>query len=225
MSSLSRQSPQQPISMPGGLVVLGAFWMIAAWLVAIGPRTPVQPSAATFEPGVRLMLICVGLGMFIAWPMMRLSQQRPRYPARQIFLDVAVLVSMVQLVIWLPRVLTVWSISRTGALAVFFIGWTLIVSAIVAVSVGTPRHGPRNLGMIACLLLCLAGPFAAWVGSLSPDGTTALIQAGPLLGVQLLTDGGSTKPSLSQWNAVLVIGSAGVAAWLAVMIKSLIARH
>lgn len=211
--------------MPGGLVALGAFWMIGAWLVALGPRTPVQPSAATFEPGVRLMLVCVGVGLFIAWPMMRLSQSSPTYPARQTMLDVAVLAAMMQLVIWLPRVLTVWSISRTGALALLFIGWMLIISAVVASAISTNRAGARNMAMVACLALCFTGPLASWVAGLSTEGATAVVQAGPLLGVQVLTEGGSTKPLAAQWYGVLVVAAAGIAAWLAVSAKVFFARR
>ena len=216
---------QPPLVMPGGLVMLGAFWMIGSWLVALGPRTPVQPSAATFEPGVRLMLICVGVGLFIAWPLMRLSQQRPAYPARQTLLDVAVLLSMVQLVIWLPRVLTVWSISRTGALAVLLIGWVRIISSLEAVALSTQRIGPRNLAMLACLAICLAGPFFAWMGGLSSDGATAVVQAGPLLGIQVLTEGGSTRPAAAPWQGVLIVGAAGLAAWIVVSVRALIVRR
>lgn len=208
--------------MPGGLVLLGAFWMIGAWLVALGPNTPVQPSAATFEPGVRLMLICIGVGMFIAWPLMRLSQQSPPYPTAQTLLDASVLIAMVQLVIWLPRVLTVWSISRTGALALLFVGWTLTISAIVAAAIRTDRPAIRNIAMLACLAICLGGPFASWVAGLSAHGVTAVVQAGPLLGVQVLTDAGSTNPLPHQWRGVLIVTAAGITAWLALRLTSLI---
>lgn len=208
--------------MPGGLVVLAAFWMIAAWLVALGPGTPVHPSAATYEPGVRLMLVCIGLGVFIAWPLLRLSQHGPTFPARQTLLDVAVLVGMVQLVVWLPRVLTVWSISRTAALALFLIGWILVTSAVVAAAISTNHRSVRNLAMLVCIAICLGGPVVAWLAAMEPMGTAAIVHAGPLRGVQLLSEGGSTRASHEQWTAVLVVLGAGVAAWLALACRSVL---
>jgi hypothetical protein len=222
---VSYSAPQERVVLPGGLVMLSAFWMIGSWLVAIGPASPVQPSAATYEPGVRLMLVCVGIGLFIAWPLLRLSQQPTSFPARQTMLDLTVLLVLTQLVVWLPRVLTVWSISRTAALAVFLASWTLLVGAVVAAAVGAPRSGPRNWAMGVCLAICLLGPLVVWLGGHGSKDAASLVRAGPLLGISALTDGGSTRPSPGQWNGVLIVAAAAVAAWVVVAGRSLLRRR
>lgn len=208
--------------MPGGLVLLAAFWMVAAWLVAMGPTTPVHPSAATYEPGVRMMLVCIGIGVFIGWPLLRLSQQGPTHPARQALLDLAVLVAMLQLVIWLPRVLTVWSISRTGAIATFLVGWAVLTGAIVATATATERRGVRNFAMLACIAMCLGGPVVAWLVDFDPTGASAFVHAGPLMGVQLLSEGGSTRATEAQWNGIFIVAGAAVVAWIFVGVGRLL---
>lgn len=219
---VSNDEPRQSLVVPGGLVMLCAFWMIGAWLVAIGPYSPVQPSAATYEPGVRLMLICIGIGLFIAWPLLRLSQRAAAFPIRQTLLDLAVLLTLTQLVVWLPRVLTVWSVSRTGALAAIFASWTLLAGAIVSAAIGTERRGVRNLAMIVCLAACLLGPLLVWLIGAGAGDAATLVRLGPLMGIVSITEaGGTTMPTTGQWEGVLILAIAAVTAWLVLGVRQL----
>ena len=110
---------------------------------------PVQPSAASYEPGVRLMLIGLTAGLMIAWPLLRLSQRASRLPARQVVLDLIVLLALVQVVIWPVRLVTTWSTLRTAALDSTLAGWALLAGAIVASATATNRGGPRYIDMAA----------------------------------------------------------------------------
>jgi hypothetical protein len=51
----------QTIVLPRGLILLASVWMVVSWLLAIGLRAPVEPSSASYTPGVRLMLISVAI--------------------------------------------------------------------------------------------------------------------------------------------------------------------
>ena len=98
--------------LPRALIFLASLWLIGSWFLAIGVRPPVQPSASSYEPGVRLMLLCVTTGLMIGWPLLRLSQATSPAPLRQTLLDLVVLLSMAQVVIWLLRLVTTWSPAR-----------------------------------------------------------------------------------------------------------------
>ena len=88
------KSPLPPLLLPRGLIFLASVWLVSSWLLAIGIRAPVQPSSASYPPGVRQMLLCVAAGLMIGWPLLRLSQTRPPYPIRQTLLDLLVLLGL-----------------------------------------------------------------------------------------------------------------------------------
>ena len=63
-----------PYHLPRVLIVLGSLWLIGSWAIAIGLQPPVQQTSASYEPGVRVMLLGLTAGFVIGWPLMRLSQ-------------------------------------------------------------------------------------------------------------------------------------------------------
>jgi hypothetical protein len=205
----------QPLVLPRGLIFLACLWLIASWALSIGVRMPVQPSSATFEPGVRMLLFCAGLGLMIGWPLLRLSQRPLAEPAKQVMLDLVALLALLQVAVWLPRILTIWTPSRTAAIDAMLGGWAVLAGAIVASAAGSPRMGPRNLAMLACVAMCALGPAAIWLGFDAGMESARLLLLGPLMGVLSLATGGSTAPTLGQWHALIVLWAAAVTAWIA----------
>ena len=70
--------------------------------------------------------------------------------------------------------------------------------------------------MTLCLGMCLAGPAAAWMGVLmNPIGEPAgnLMQIGPLMETHILSSGGGAPPTAEQWQWILILALASVAAW------------
>ena len=57
--------PPQTLLLPRGLILLASLWLIVSWQVAIGVQAPVEVSSASYTPGVRLMLICVVIGLWL----------------------------------------------------------------------------------------------------------------------------------------------------------------
>ncbi len=207
---------EPPLVLPRGLILLASIWLVVSWAVAIGFRTPVEATSASYTPGVRLMLISAAIGLVIGWPLLRLSQGRAVYPMKQTVLDLIVLVALLQVVIWPLRLVTPWSPARTAALDATLVAWTLLAGAVVASATGSVRAGPRNLAVIACLTACLAGPALAIIGV--EVGTTAgvtprLLQVGPLLEVHTLSDGGRTAPGGGKWLWISMVAVAGTTAW------------
>ena len=207
---------EPPLVLPRGLIFLASIWLVVSWAVAIGFRTPVEASSASYTPGVRLMLISAAIGLIIGWPLLRVSQSRAEYPLMQTLLDLIVLLALVQVVIWPLRLVTPWSPARTAALDATLVSWTILAGALVASATGSHRTGPRNIAIIACVAMCLVGPVLALIGirgSAMTGLTPELLQAGPLLEIYTLSHGGRTAPDGGQWMWISMVALAGAAAW------------
>lgn len=187
----------------------------------MGLRTPIQPSSASYTPGVRLMLVCVVIGIIIGWPLLRLSQSMPRFPLRQVILDLIVLLALVQIVLWPLRLVTTWSPARTLAVDATIAGWAALAGAIVASAVTTSRTGPRALAMLACVALCLLGPTLAWVGLMTGKDWFPLVELSPLMAVTALTRD-NAPPAAQQWTQILILLTAAAATWLALAAYNLL---
>ena len=209
---------EPPLVLPRGLIFLASIWLVVSWAVAIGFRTPVEASSASYTPGVRLMLVSAAIGLIIGWPLLRVSQSRAEYPMTQTLLDLIVLLALVQVVIWPLRLVTPWSPARTAALDATLVSWTILAGALVASATGSHRTGPRNIAIVACMCMCLAGPSLAILGlHLRPlDGFShRLLQVGPLLEVHALSKGGRTAPHAAQWMWIGIVAAAAAATWSA----------
>jgi hypothetical protein len=209
--------PAPTLVLPRGLIFLASVWLVASWLLAIGLRSPVEASSASYTPGVRLMLICLAVGLVIGWPLLRVSQPPMPFPLRQVLLDLIVLLALVQVVVWPLRLVTAWSPARTAALDATLTAWALLAGALVASVAGSPRAGPRNLAMLGCAGMCVIGPVLALAGvgipTLEPLGRR-LARIGPMLEVHTLSSGGASPPTGQQWAWIGLVGLAGVACWV-----------
>jgi hypothetical protein len=213
-----------PLLLPRGLIFLASLWLIGSWLIAIGVRAPVQPSSASYTPGVRLMLLCVTTGMMTCWPLLRLSQSRPPYPILQTLLDLCVLVGLVQVVVWPLRLVTNWTPLRTAAIDATLIGWVMLAGALMAAAITSDRRGPRNLAMATCIAMCLLGPAMAWIGTIVGIDVMPLASVSPLMEIRSLAEGGGTLPAQMHWQRVTILGLANVFAWGGLALYGLISR-
>ncbi len=135
---------------------------------------------------------------------------------KQTILDLIVLLALVQVVIWPLRLVTPWSPARTAALDATLVAWTVLAGALVASASGTQRAGPRNIAIVACVCMCLAGPVLAIVGlQFEPIAgvTHRLLQLGPLLEVYEISRGGRTAPDPGQWRWITIVALAAAAGW------------
>lgn len=195
-----------PFTLPRGLILLASVWLVGGWLLTIGIRPPVHPSSATYEPAVRMMIFCVGLGLAVAWPLLRLTQPPVAWPIRATLLDAIVLVAMTQVVVWPLRLLTRWSPSRTFAIDLVLIAWIAAAAGIVALARGSTRPGLRSLAMSACL-----------AGAILPALRGAPILS-PLSAADALGDGGGAPLEPPERGQVLVVAVAAGVVWTGVLI-------
>lgn len=202
-----------PVTLPRGLIFLSFLWLVASWSASIGVHPPLFPSAASYEPGVKHMLLGVVIGLMVAWPLYRLSQPRSLAPIRQTLLDLTVMLSMAQVVIWPLRLITSWTRERTAAMDLTIIAWTFLAGAIVASASGVHSGRVRAMAMMGCIGLCLAGPAAAWLGLQVRVEALDLIDLSPLLAIITLGDGKSAPVTSTQWSSIIWLCVAAALTW------------
>jgi len=209
-----------PLMLPRPLIFFASIWLVGSWLLSIGIRQPMQPSWQNYAPGVRMMLHSLIIGVMIGWPLLRLSQRPAFYPARQTLLDVIVLVSTIQVVLWPLRLVTPWTVSRTLLIDVTICVWLMLAAAVVALLVRTRDPLARIAGMLVCIALCLAGPAIALLGVAirmpnDPDGATMI---SPLVGVHRLATGNGSPTTPEDWAMIRWVAITAGIAWLAVFL-------
>lgn len=208
--------PAPPLTLPRGLIFMASLWLIGSWLLTIGVRTPIQPVSASYTPAVRMMLLCLVVGLMVGWPLLRLSQGASPHPVGQTVLDLVVLLALTQVVVWPLRLVTPWTVGRTAGIDATISAWVLVAGAIVTAAVAAARSGVRSLAMLLCLALCLLGPaIAAWSPQPATDGA-GLVRIGPLLATHELTGGGGAPLTGDQWLHIAILGAASVVAWVMV---------
>jgi hypothetical protein len=212
------EPPAAPLVLPRGLILLASLWLVTSWLLAMGVRAPVQASAASYTPGVRIMMVCVAVGMMVAWPLLRLSDPPSGHPIRVVLLDLVVLLALFQVVLWPIRLVTAWTPARTAAIDGTLAGWTGLAAAMVAATVGSARRGPRSLAMAACVAMCVGGPLIAWIGGLIGFEPGAVARVGPLLEVHALSGGKGAPPTPEQWRWIGLLAAANAAAWSGLLV-------
>ena len=80
--------------LPRGLVFIVTIWIFAAWWICIGIRPPIQPTIASYLPGIRIFFAAISIGLCVAWPMLRLSERPAPAPIRQVMIDFISIVAL-----------------------------------------------------------------------------------------------------------------------------------
>jgi hypothetical protein len=171
---------------PRIFLLLWIGWLMAVTAISfgtLGPRGIVDPDEA--RPSTRVLLLLVIIGPALLWPAFRLCQVRPRHILRSIFLDMLVLLLPAQLVIWPQVLLAFWPIPVVGAVVVFFILWTILIGAVLALAFAAesarhpidtlPQVSSRGIWMFVILLLSVFAPAL----SLLLPGPIDPLQEGP----------------------------------------------
>jgi hypothetical protein len=105
----------RPLFVPRGLVVLSALWIFIAWVTLFGFSPPVQAQSSSYGPSIQLLFATIGVGIAIAWPMLRLAGRASSVPLTQSIFDGLAILVLLQVVLWPLRLVTAWSLSRTIA--------------------------------------------------------------------------------------------------------------
>lgn len=221
-------SPLRPTP-PRGLILLASAWLIVAWAIHIGLRPPVQMHAASYTPGVRMLLLSVTIGICIAWPLLRLSGPPRAWPIRQALLDLVVLACLAQVAVWPLRLVTPWPPMRSAAIDACLLLWGLAVAAPVALGTRPWERGAtlmRSACMLIAVLFVGLVPIAALLAGRTPAiamrSPPAIESAwwteaawSPLTAIHALSGGGADAPGPHEWTLALAGGGVATIAWLA----------
>jgi len=130
---------------PRMLAFLWCVVLLAATLLTFfiaGSGGLISPSS--YRAAARGMLLVITLGLAVAWPVIRLSQNRPRGEPGPVMVlkDLAVLLVPVQAVIWTQYLIAGWSVSVLGAFTLGMFAWTLVSGGLIALAVGPAQRRP-----------------------------------------------------------------------------------
>ena len=106
----------------------------------------------------RALLVVVGVGVTIVWPLLRLSQRGPDHPVRGALQDLFVVLCPVQAVLWPLTLIGRWGWDVTLALSFYISAWALLAGSIVALGTGRTSAGDRTLWMLVAVALTGVAP-------------------------------------------------------------------
>jgi len=207
--------------LPRGLVLLTTCWIFATWCICIGVRPPIQPSIASYLPGIRLFIASLAIGLCVAWPMLRLSERPSRAPMSQVLIDFVTLAVLMHVVIWPLRLATNWSIDRMGLIDLFLFSWGLLIAAILSMTIGSRLAIERVAAMILILVISLLGPIAYFLCLRFDWALPPIWLDGPILGVLRETLAGGLSPDALSWESTFGVGFAAAASWMVVILMGI----
>ena len=109
---------------------------------AVGGRLDV----GAYRESLRMMLMIVATAIVVAWPLLRLSQARPRGGGVGSTLkDMLIILVPLQAVVWPQAVLAHWPAGVIAGLDAILGVWTLLCGGVVALALGPPSEDPMGL--------------------------------------------------------------------------------
>jgi hypothetical protein len=202
----------------------------AAWMFFLLVAAAVALSAggvlgllgtAPYRASARVLMVVLGLGVGVLWPLLRLSQESPGDAARAMRQDLLIVAASTQAVV-LPQGLPWmgdWPFSAVAAVGVGLAAWALLVAGVLGLVWRSAGRIPRWAAMLALVVLASAGPmWALAVGARESALREALLAASPVtLGPEILADrswlGQSAKATPAHVWTIAATASAGALAW------------
>jgi len=197
------------------LATIAAFWSVGA---------PGTSDLLALRPAARSVLAAISVGVGLLWPMTRLSQERPSARpariARAVAQDTLVLVVPAQAIIWPQVAMAGWPVPVVGALAASLASWSLVVGALLALALSTPRVR-RGWWMLLFVALAGFGPLIALgpARALHQEAEfdwwwmTSPITSGFEIARDRPWSGAAAAVTPSHWRAIWLVCVAGAGAW------------
>lgn len=151
-----RAGDPRPLLVPRALVMLSSLWVFLCWVLLFGFHAPVQPQAASYGPSIQLLLVGIGVGVAIGWPLLRLSARPSAAPIAQAAIDGLSIFVLLQVVIWPLRLVTSWTLPRAVAIDTALAAAIMFTAGILAATQGSSSRRTRTVGMVLAATLTLA---------------------------------------------------------------------
>lgn len=171
----------------------------------------------------RALLVVVGVGLAIVWPLIRLSQQGPDHPVRAALQDLFVALCPVQAVLWPLTLIGRWGWDVTLALSVHTTAWAVLAGSIVALGTANASVGDRTRWMLVAVALAGAAP-AIGVAVAKPGAGVdpRWLAPSPITAPFVLTvaPGGQRPGATPQvWVWAAAAGGLGLVGWTAASLR------
>ncbi|XVJ60165.1 MAG: hypothetical protein HEQ23_12525 [Tepidisphaera sp.] len=155
---------------PRGLALVWTLYLLGVTMVCFWtPALSTGLDALSGRYSARLVLVAVGFGMAVLWPMLRLCQTFPNEGGlRGVGKDLVVMIIPTQAVIWPLAFLALWPLSVAACVAASSLGWTLVVGALLAMALGgagreRQRSSFRRIAWMVVILAVAARPSGMYV--------------------------------------------------------------
>lgn len=205
--------------------VLALIWMIylmgVTAIMFMTVSDALFVSSAITRPAARAMILATAAGIALLWPAIRLAQQPPENPVRDVFRDLFVLLIPAQAVIWphALRVLANWPLPVLLGIAATLGAWALVVGGVLAMAnSGRAAGRVRWAWMLVVLVVVFGSPLLGValgiVGPTRVDQPRPGWMLSPLTSVlEIARDrdaAGTTNPvSITHWRAIAAVGCVG----------------
>ncbi|MBC7835123.1 MAG: hypothetical protein H7Y88_08480 [Phycisphaerales bacterium] len=190
----------EPRGTGGRAPALALLMMTYCFVAVVGilvwtSRGPSLSSAYT--PSARAMVLVVVVVICVAWPLLRLSQSRPRRPLEATAGDMAAMLLAIHSLVWPLTLLARWPVMSVLWIALYLTAWTAFIAGVLALSFAlAPNHRSRFTGanrrsalwMLLCLTFVTAGPLSMWFAAAAGARPPSWLElASPLTALHALT--------------------------------------
>lgn len=200
------------MNLPRGLILLSAAWLFLSWLGSMGLHPPLVAATSSYTPSVRIMLFSSAAGALIAWPMLRFCQPPSLTPIRDTSLDLAVVIGMLNMVLWPLRLVTPWPPQRMALLMLFVMLSIVAIGAVVALGRASRRAWVRSAAMGVVLLMAVG--FMPW-RIVAPNALPRFpsVFGGPFEAILATATPGGAPPMPRDWAAIEGAAAMALSAW------------
>ena len=140
---------------PRDIVLPACGWIICSWLLTIGIRTPLAPASFSYQSHMQLLMLSIGVGFFIGWPLLRLSQKPPNKVVPEMLLDMFVLLVLWQAIFWPLSTVIKWPTGSVIILNALLCLWTMMIGAFLTLALTYNNRAIRLLTMTVILIIII----------------------------------------------------------------------
>lgn len=232
---------------PRTFALLWMIYLMGASLLMVSSIAVVQStSPGVVRPAARAMVVTAAIGIFVLWPIVRLSQILPKKSKLgAAFADLVVMTPPI-VALLAPqtlRVLAVWPVEVVVATAAAIVAWAALIAVLIAIAQSTLNvradrdQVRRVLWMLVFLAIAFAAPF---LSLLAGYGAVSGRESSPILPsisgtaayspVSLVYDlvrdrsatGRSAAVSDYHWIVIFRVAAAASALWALALVTKLV---